>query len=58
MLVMSEEQTEKYLRSRLRGDLLQKYIRLKKEYGVQADAEVVRIMITNEHKRLCEISKV
>lgn len=51
----SHERDRINLKAQIKGDQVQKFDRLKEHHGVSADAELVRILINNEYRRLFEM---
>lgn len=52
----TETADEVYLRAKLTNATLERFKRLKEHYGVEADAELVRVLINSEYRRLFEES--
>jgi len=51
----NKTKTEKVaLKAQLRGDVREMFLELKKWYGVDADAELARILIRNQYRILFE----
>ena len=57
-MTMKDPETgeEIYLRAKLIGLTLERFKQLKKHYGVSADAELIRILINSEYRRLFELT--